>query len=388
MRIILYTGKGGVGKTSVAAATACHIASQNQKVLIMSTDPAHSLKDSFEMKIGKEPTKVKENLYACEIDVVEESEKAWSKLKEYMKKLITSKSEDLIEAEELLCFPGLEELFSLLKLIDLCKANEYDVILVDCAPTGETLSLLKFPEKFGDFVRKVLPSKKKAVKYVGPVVEKTMKVPMPEISVFDEIEHLTERLGELQTIMSDQNIVTIRVVTTPEKIVIREAKRNFACMHLYGYQVDAIIVNRIYPEAAMKGYFSKWLKMQQEGLEEIQLGFADIPKFYLELQRTEIKSLKQLEAIGGLIYGDVNPEEILYQGKVYELCKENDDSVLKLYVPGLEKQDFSLEQKGNEVYVSIHNEQHSFYLPDQLRNHDISGAKYEEGVLKIRFSEN
>lgn len=253
MRIILYTGKGGVGKTTVAAATACKIAGEGKQVLVMSTDQAHSLSDSMNVKLGKDPVKVQENLYGMEVDTIYEGEKSWGSLKSYMKEMLTIKGKGGIEVEELLVFPGLEELFSMFKIMEMAQSGGYDVIIVDCAPTGETLSLLKYPEKFSGLLEKILPMKRKGIKVAGPAVEKIMKIPMPEDSVFDDIEYLMEKMEKLQQLMLNHDIVSMRIVTTPEKIVLQETKRNFTCLHLFNYNVDAIIVNRIYSDEAMEG---------------------------------------------------------------------------------------------------------------------------------------
>ena len=298
MRIIIYTGKGGVGKTSMAAATACRIAESGKKVLVMSTDQAHSLGDSFDSKLGKEPVKIMDKLYGLEIDSVYESEKSWGNLKGYFKELLTLKGGSGIEVEELLVFPGLEELFSMFKILEVYESGEYDTLIVDCAPTGETLQLLKYPERLSGLINKVLPVKRKGVKAVGPVVEKIAKIPMLEDNVFDDIEYLMDKMQRLQRLLLDREVVSLRVVTTPEKIVISEAKRNFTCLYLFHYNVDAVIVNHIYPDKAMEGYFCKWIKLQEEGLDEIRQSFSEVPKFYVELQDTELRSLDTLCDIG------------------------------------------------------------------------------------------
>ena len=246
MRIIIYTGKGGVGKTSMAAASACKIAESGKKVLIMSTDQAHSLSDAFDAKLGKDPKTVTERLDAVEIDTVYEAEKSWGSLKKYMKQLLTLKQDGGIEVEEMLVFPGLEELFSMFRILDEYEKNYYDTIIVDCAPTGETLSLLKYPEKLSDFINKVLPMKRKGVKAAGPLVEKTMKIPMPKEDVFDEIENLMDRMEKLQNLMLNQDIVSLRVVTTPEKIVVNEAKRNFTCLYFEFFYCAYVVLYVFY----------------------------------------------------------------------------------------------------------------------------------------------
>ncbi len=383
MRIIIYTGKGGVGKTSMAAATACRIAKSGKKVLVMSTDQAHSLGDSFDKKVGKEETFLTDNLYAMEIDTIYEGEKSWGNLKGYLKQLLTAKGGGGIEAEELLIFPGLEELFSMFKILDMYESGEYDTIIVDCAPTGETLALLKYPERLSGVIEKVLPLEKLGVKTVGAVLEKAMKIPMPEDSVFDDIEHLTEKMKRLQRLMLNKDIVSLRVVTTPEKIVIEEAKRNFTCLYLYHYNVDAIIVNHIYPAEAMEGYFSKWVKYQEEALEEISECFSEVPRFYVELQKEELRTLEMLEQMGGQIFGDEDPDEVLFRQNIYEIDK--DGKSLKIYLPFADKAQLRLEQDRDELVVGVGNESRRFPIPSEFAQCDIAGAKFADGYLRIRF---
>lgn len=384
MRIIIFTGKGGVGKTSMAAATACSIAESGKKVLIMSTDQAHSLGDSFDMKLGKEPVNVMENLDAMEIDTVYESEKSWGNIRSYFKEFLTLKGGSGIEVEELLVFPGLEELFSLLKILDVYESGEYDTLIVDCAPTGETLSLLKYPEMLGELIEKVLPVKRKGIKTVGPIVEKVARVPMPEDKVFDDVEYLIDKMQRLQKLMLDKEIVSLRVVTTPERIVISEAKRNFTCLYLYHYNVDAVIVNHIYPEKAMEGYFSKWIKLQEQGLSDIKESFSEVPKFYVELQDSELRTLEVLRRIGGEIYESSDPDEVLFRKEIYISDKE--ERTLKIYLPFAEKDELELEQVGTELLVGVRNERRRFPIPTEFEEYAVAGARFEDGYLCISFS--
>lgn len=384
MRIIIFTGKGGVGKTSMAAATACSIAESGKKVLIMSTDQAHSLGDSFDMKLGKEPVNVMENLDAMEIDTVYESEKSWGNIRSYFKEFLTLKGGSGIEVEELLVFPGLEELFSLLKILDVYESGEYDTLIVDCAPTGETLSLLKYPEMLGELIEKVLPVKRKGIKTVGPIVEKVARVPMPEDKVFDDVEYLIDKMQRLQKLMLDKDIVSLRVVTTPERIVISEAKRNFTCLYLYHYNVDAVIVNHIYPEKAMEGYFSKWIKLQEQGLSDIKESFSEVPKFYVELQDSELRTLEVLRRIGGEIYESTDPDDVLFKKEIYISDKE--ERTLKIYLPFAEKDELELEQVGTELLVGVRNERRRFPIPTVFEEYAVVGARFDDGYLCISFS--
>ena len=384
MRIIIFKGKGGVGKTSMAAATACSIAESGKKVLVMSTDQAHSLGDSFDMKLGKEPVNVMENLDAMEIDTVYESEKSWGNIRSYFKEFLTLKGGSGIEVEELLVFPGLEELFSLLKILDVYESGEYDTLIVDCAPTGETLSLLKYPEMLSELIEKVLPVKRKGIKTVGPIVEKVARVPMPEDKVFDDVEYLIDKMQRLQKLMLDKDIVRLRVVTTPERIVISEAKRNFTCLYLYHYNVDAVIVNHIYPEKAMEGYFSKWIKLQEQGLRDIQESFSEVPKFYVELQDSELRTLEVLRRIGGVIYESTDPDDVLFKKEIYISDKE--ERTLKIYLPFAEKDELELEQVGTELLVGVRNERRRFPIPTEFEEYAVAGARFEDGYLCISFS--
>ena len=383
MRVIIYTGKGGVGKTSMAAATACKIAKNGKKVLVMSTDQAHSLGDAFDMKIDKEPMKIAENLYAMEIDTVYESEKSWGNLKDYFKQLLTMKGGSGIEVEELLVFPGLEELFSMFKILEVYESGKYDTIIVDCAPTGETLALLKYPERLSGMINKVLPIKRAGVKTVGPAVEKVMKIPMPKDNVFDDIEYLMDKMQRLQNLLLNKEVVSLRVVTTPEKIVINEAKRNFTCLYLYHYNVDAIIVNHIYPAKAMEGYFNKWIKLQEEALQDIKESFSEVPRFYVELQQQELRTLDVLGKVGDTIYEEIKPDDVLFKKEIYSI--DNEKNCLKIYLPFADKGELRLEQDKNELIVGVKNESRKFPIPSEFTKKDIVGAKFEEGYLNILF---
>jgi len=385
MRIILYTGKGGVGKSSLAGATACRIARSGKKVLVMSTDQAHSLRDSFEMKLGNEVTPVAENLDALEIDSVSESENAWGTIQKYLKQLLASRSEANIEMEELLVFPGLEELFSLLRILDIYKEGRYDVLLVDCAPSGETFALLKFPEMLGQFIKSVLPMKRKVIKTVGPVVEKVTKIPMPEDNVFTALENLMERLERLQELMLNKDVLSIRLVTTPERVVIKETKRNFTCLQMYEYNVDAIIVNKVYPQEAMEGYFGAWAKLQTAGLTELEESFRDIPMFYKELERCELKSLPLLMKSSEL-YGMTKPEEVLHVTRSFQLEREGAHYHLSIALPFAEKEEMVLEQKGEDMIITIKNERRIYTLPDVVKGREIERAKLEDGQLQVQFA--
>ena len=385
MRIIIYTGKGGVGKTTAAAATALRLSESGKKVLIMSTDQAHSLGDAFDKKIGGEITKIQENLDALEIDTLSENEKSWGHLKSYLKEMLTIKGNGGIEVEELLVFPGLEELFAMFKILDIYEQKSWDVLIVDCAPTGETLSLLKYPEMLSGFMEKILPFKRKSAKIAGPAIEKITKIPMPADNVFDDIEYVMDKMQRLQALLSDKDTLSIRLVTTPEKIVIQETRRTFTCLYLFGYNVDAVIINRIYPARAMEGYFSKWIERQEEGLREIRESFSEIPRFYLELQTQEARSVPQLLALGRQLFRDTDPSAILFKKEIFHLQKEPGCLTIKIFLPFADKGDLDLKQSEEELILSVRNETRRFPLPLECRHQPILSAQYNEDYLVIKF---
>ena len=383
MRIILYTGKGGVGKTSVAAATACKIASEGKKVLILSTDQAHSLGDSFGEKLSDEPLEINRNLYAMEIDSIIENEKAWSNIKGYIEKLMMLKSEKTIESDQWLVFPGFEELLSLLKIKDIYDEGIYDVLIVDCAPTGETMSLLKFPDLFKWWMEKLFPIKRKGAKIAKPIIEATVKIPMPSDETFDDIEKIYSKIDELHSLMLNKDVVSLRIVTTPEKIVVKEAKRSFSYLHLFDYNVDGIIINKIFSEDSLMGYFEKWKKIQHESMEDIYESFKGIPIFRLELMNNELREYDMLKKVGDSIYRDVNPEEILFKDKIFVIETNKEGYILRINMPFIDKKELKLSQKGDEITISIKNERRSLILPTKLQTKEITSAKYNDGALNI-----
>lgn len=386
MRIILYTGKGGVGKTSIAAATACRIADSGKKVLVVSTDQAHSLRDSFDMRLSSDPVNICSNLYAMEIDSFVENEKVWGNLKGYVEKLMMLKADKTIENEELLVFPGFEELLSLIRIKDIYDNGEYDVIIVDCAPTGETMSLLKFPDLFKWWMEKLFPIKRKGARIAKPIVEATMKIPVPDDKAFDDIEKLYMKIDELHQLFMNKDAVSIRIVTTPEKIVVKEAKRSFSYLHLFDYNVDAVIVNKIFSDESLSGYFEKWAAIQKSSIEDICDSFTGIPIFKLELLKEELRGYEKLKNVGYSVYGDINAENVLFQDKIFAVEKEAEGYNLKINMPFVNKEELKLSQKGDEITISVKNERRCFVLPDKLRTKEIARAKYDNGWLNINFT--
>lgn len=385
MRIILYTGKGGVGKTSIAAATAVKSAQKGNKTLVISTDAAHSLGDSFDMKLGNEPVKIKDNLWAQEIDAIHEAEEGWGKIQKYCTELLTSKAVKDITTEELTMFPGMEELVSLLKVLKYYKEDTFDVIIIDCAPTGETLALLSFPEMLRWWMEKLFPIKKKAIKVAGPVAESILKIPMPSGDVLDEMDNLYHNLDEMKRIFSDREITSIRIVVNPEKMVIKEAQRSFTYLNIYDFNVDAIIVNRVIPNNVHDEYFLVWKDIQKKYKDEIMQSFNPIPIYYAPLFETEVVGMEMLSRMAEEIFKSEDPIAIKYNGRAQRVDKEGENYVMTIEMPFMDKKDLNLNQKGDQLIIKAGSVKRNIVLPRTLLDYSIKKAKYEDGKLRIWF---
>lgn len=385
MRIILYTGKGGVGKTSIAAASAVQSAKSGKKTLVVSTDKAHSLGDSLDIKLSSESQEIRPNLWAQEIDSVHEVEKGWGRVQKYFTALFTAKTVKDITTEELTVFPGMEDLLSLLKILEYYKQKTFEVIIIDCAPTGETLALLSFPEMLRWWMDKLFPIKRKAVKILKPVAEPVLGIPMPSDSVMNEIENIYHQLDEMRQVLSDRDITSVRIVVNPEKMVVKEAQRSFTYLNIYDFHVDAVLINRVIPENVSDQYFSVWKDIQKKYKEMIEESFSPIPLYYSPLFEQEVVGLEMLERMAEEIFKGEDPVSIKFNGRAQKVSKENDEYVMAIYMPFTTKNELSLNQKSDELIIKVGNVKRTITLPRTLQNLDIKGAKFEEETLKIRF---
>lgn len=386
MRVLFYTGKGGVGKTTISAATGNFLASTGQKVLVMSTDQAHSLEDCFAKKLSSEPKEIYKNLYAMEIDPVEEGAKVWTNMQQYIREIIYKKANYGIEADEALMFPGFDEIFALLYILKVYEEKKYDVLIVDCAPTGQSLSMLTYAEKIQMIADAVIPMVKNINSIFGSFISKKTSVPKPKDIVFDEFSALVERLTKLYKILKNQEETSIRIVTTPEHIVIKEAKRNYTWLKLYGFNVDAIYLNKLYPAEMLTGYFSDWEKYQQESIEIVQESFHKQKIFMLELQNNEILGKEKLDDIGEIFYTTCNPLSIFTKTEDFFIEDKNGTRTLCIELPFVKDRDeISAFKDGNDIVISWLNETRRFHLPEKLRKREISDYIYQDGHLKIKM---
>jgi len=388
MRIILFTGKGGVGKTTLAASTALLSARRGYRTLVISTDAAHSLSDSFEVPLGNTPQKITANLFGQEINALEQMEAKWGEIKTYLTALFASQGVDTIEAEELSVFPGMEELFSLMEIRQYNRTADYEVIIVDCAPTGDTLRLLSAPEITNWYLKHIFPLQRRAAKAVRPVANRLLPFPFPEDSVFEAMKKLTGQLAEMKEILEDGRTTSIRLVINPEKMVIKEAQRAYTFFSLFGYAVDLIIVNRVIPAAVEDPYFQKWKSIQESYLRLIEESFSPVPIFAAELANQEIVGRTSLEKMADSVYRGKDPACLFFAQKPLQIEKEDGCFVLSLHLPFVEKSDLELFQKGEELFIKVGSLKRNILLPRVLLSHSIRGAKFIEERLKITFQPN
>jgi len=385
MRVLLYTGKGGVGKTSVSAATALKCAELGYRTLVMSTDPAHSLADSFAMPIKSEPTPLSENLWGLEIDPFREIEENWATVKDYLSTLFASQGVDDIVAEELSILPGMDELFSLLKIRQFYERDAYDVIVVDCAPTGATLRLLHFPDMIGWYMRRLFHVERKVVGTIRRFTDEIFSVPLPGDEVYDTVERLYKRVSDMKAVLADPKITSIRLVLNPEKMVIEETRRAYTYLNLFGFVCDAVIANKVLPQEVTDEYFAEWKASQQRYLEEVEASFGALPIFKVRLYEREVVGIDALRQMANDIYGDRDPTEHFADSKPMRIVKRGKDYWLELHLPFTEKGEIQLMRKGDELIIRVGTIKRHLVLPHILAKQEPKGAKLENGILQVRF---
>jgi arsenite-transporting ATPase len=387
-RTILYTGKGGVGKTSVAAATARRCAEQGLRTIVLSTDPAHSLSDSLEAELGGEPTQCGDLLWGQEVQAQDEMERHWESVQDWLGDMLAERGVDRITADELTVPPGMDELFSLLQLKSHYESDEYDAIVVDCAPTGETLRLLSFPDVAGWWLEKVFPIERRLMAAARPFARTMLDVSLPSDAVFEDIQKLVRNLVAMNVILRDRSRTSIRLVMNPDRMVIKEAMRTFTYLNLYGYLTDAVVVNRLFPEEAGTGYFAAWRGVQQEQMELVRSAFSPVPILTAPYFEQEVIGAAMLDRLAAEVFDQAAPgapHDLLHQDLSQEISSDNGTAVLRLAIPFVDKADIELKKIGLEVVVRVGGQKRTIILPPALASYSPRSARFEEGALNVRF---
>jgi arsenite-transporting ATPase len=385
MRIILFTGKGGVGKTTIAAATASQIAKNGLKTLIISTDPAHSLADAVNKKIGPEPTLLADNLYGQELDVYYSMQKYWKNLRQLVQTIFRWQGVDKVLAEEMSAIPGMEEGSAFMWIEKYYSEKRFDVIIIDSAPTGETLTLLTLPQVTQWWVTKAFPLQRLAIKTIGKGVRKTTGIPLDK--GYEELQVLFEKLENIHQVFSNPDICSIRIVTNAEKMVINESKRAFTYLQLYGYNVDAVIINRILPETLNASYFKSYVDAQTKYIKNIDDSFSPVPIFKVNHIGEEVFGMKLLDKIAKQMYGNEKPEKIFFNEKTMIVEEKDKNYRIKLKLSFLNKQKFKVNKFGDELVVELENRRHNILLPRFTNFHQLASYDYNQPWLIINLSQ-
>jgi arsenite-transporting ATPase len=382
-RIILFTGKGGVGKTTVAAATALRAAELGYKTLVMSTDPAHSLADALDHPLGPEPVQVKENLYGHELDVYYSIRKYWQNMRSLMETIFKWQGLDKMIAEEMAIFPGMEETAGFLWLEKFYREAEFDLIIIDSAPTGETLKHLTLPQVSQWWLTRALPVRKLAGSRLGQAVSKVTSIPLDK--GLQEVEVFYNKLQQVHKILSDNSISSIRLVMNPERMVIQEALRAYTYLQLYGYPVDGVMVNRILPPESTDGLFKEYVAAQQNYLTEIEDSFNPLPIFRVPHLGQEVFGLDRLRTIGSRLYAEEDPSQIFYAAKPYHFIERGNGYLLSVHLPFLKDEEVKAWQTGDELIIEARNQRRNLFLPKFLGYYTVTSSQMMDGRLLVRF---
>jgi arsenite/tail-anchored protein-transporting ATPase len=385
MRVILYTGKGGVGKTSVAAATAVRCARLGYRTLVISTDAAHSLGDSLDVPIADRPVEISPNLWAQEVNALHELENHWDRIHDYLTALFASQGVDDIVAEELASPPGMEEVASLMWIKHHQRGGIFDVLVVDCAPTGETLQLLAFPDVARWYLNKIFPLERRVMKVARPMVQPFVNIPLPSDDIFGSVKDLLLDLEGMKKVLADPKNCTVRLVLNLEKMVVKEAQRAFTYLSLYDYLTDLVVVNRVLPPEVTDSYFASWRAAQKRYDEVVETAFSPVPILRTKLFDHEIVGVDALGEMAESIFGDRDPAEIYYHSVPQRITKKGSEYELLLHLPFVSKDEIELSHRDDELFVTVGPYKREISLPRTLRGRVTRGARLDEGMLRITF---
>lgn len=387
MRILLVTGKGGVGKTTVAAATALAAADRGYRTLVSSTDPAHSLADALDVDLGDRPTRVVDNLDGQQIDTQEQLERHWGSIRDQLMNVFDWGGVGGIEAEEFLVFPGMDELFALLDVNEHARSGNYDLLVVDCAPTAETLRLLSLPEVLSWYFERVMPTERRIMRAARPFLTRMTDLPVPEDRMFEAAQSVFEGIEQVKELLSDPTVTSARLVMNPEKMVIDEARRTYTYLGLFGYGVDGVVVNRVLPDTISDPYFAKWRTIQAGHLETVDSAFAEVPRLRLRLFDDEMVGVERLREMAAELYPESDPVADFEAVSPFSLQEEGEEVIIEMDVPFASKDELDVIRRGTELAITIGPYRRSLVLPDSLQRRPVTAASLTEGRLKIRFGQ-
>jgi len=394
MRIIMFAGKGGVGKTSVASATGIRAAAMGHRTLIMSLDIAHSLSDIFALDKGLVdqnkgmPVKIEDRLWIQELDIQEEIQRNWKDVYKYIATVFKTTGFDEILAEELAVLPGMEEVSSLLYINRYVQEDDFDVIILDCAPTGESLRFISIPGTLEWYIRKIFKIQRRLVSYMRPVVRRFYDIPLPEDDYFEALQNLFERLEGIDTILTDPGITTVRLVANPEKIVLKETQRIFLYFSLYKMCIDAIVMNRILPPSIEEKYFDDWKESQRRYLKLAEEYFSPVPILPVNLLQSEPLGKRNLAKLGADIYGEHDPTQHFHHDQPYEFQQRNGQFIIRIKLPFISKEAVELNRLPEEVVVRVGEFKKHILLPRHVSAYKDVKAKMEGSYLDIIFGGN
>ena len=385
MRVLLFTGKGGVGKTTVAAATALRAASLGHRTLVVSTDAAHSLADTLGIRLGPEPTQVLPRLHGQQVDPQRALERGWQAVQRYLLAVLDAAGVEPLEAEELTVLPGAEEVLALLELRDQAASGRFDVVVVDCAPTAETLRLLALPEALRWYMDRVYPLERRVVRSLRPVLARVAGVPMPDEAVFDAVEALHAELADVRDLLTRPGTASVRLVLTPEAVVLAEARRTLTSLSLYGYRVDGVVANRLFPTGGADPWRASWARAQARQLAEVDASFAPLPVRRAPYRATEPVGVAELAAFADDLYGTADPLAGTYHGEPTTVERSGDGYVLALALPLADRGELDLGRRGDELVVTVGQHRRLLALPSGLRRCTVEGAELRDGRLRVSF---
>jgi arsenite-transporting ATPase len=385
MRVILFTGKGGVGKTTIAAATAVRAARSGERTLVMSTDPAHSLADAFEVAIGSDPTEIAPNLWGQQVDAQQRLEDNWREIQDYMVQVMNWAGTDALQAEELTVIPGIDEIFALIDVKTHVESEWYDVVIVDCAPTAETLRLLSLPDIMNWYIERIFPVQRRVARAVRPLVTRTTSLPIAGDRVFAAVERLHHNLEGVRRILADEHVSSVRLVVNPEKMVIAEARRTYTYLGLFGYRVDAVIVNRILPTDVTDPYFGKWKDIQAEHLATVHESFEPVPILEARLFDREMVGITLLDEMASEVYGERRATALLFRDDPIQVRKQADGYVLRIRLPFVSSGDLDVHRRGDELFVRVGPYKRNLLLPQTLKRMTVRAAALVDDHLDITF---